>query len=163
MNHPTEVPLHRDLSADLPAVTEDQRHIGVALPREGSRRLTQGRGQYIDDITLPRMAHVVFLRSPVAHMRITHIDRSAAQSHPGVIAVVVGSEVAAVCKPWVATLAHLAGIKSAPQHAMAIDRATWQGEPVVAVVAESRAVAEDALALLDVQWQALPVEPRRWR
>ena len=156
MNHPTEVPLHRDLSADLPAVTEDQRHIGVALPREGSRRLTQGRGQYIDDITLPRMAHVVFWRSPVAHMRITHIDRSAAQSHPGVIAVVVGSEVAAVCKPWVATLAHLAGIKSAPQHAMAIDRATWQGEPVVAVVAESRAVAEDALALLDVQWQALP-------
>ena len=156
MNHPTEVPLHRDLSADLPAVTEDQRHIGVALPREGSRRLTQGRGQYIDDITLPRMAHVVFWRSPVAHMRITHIDRSAAQSHPGVIAVVVGSEVAALCKPWVATLAHLAGIKSAPQHAMAIDRATWQGEPVVAVVAESRAVAEDALALLDVQWQALP-------
>ena len=72
------------------------------------------------------------------------------------IAVVVGSEIAALCKPWVATLAHLAGIKSAPQHAMAIDRATWQGEPVVAVVAESRAVAEDALALLDVQWQALP-------
>ena len=156
MNHPTEVPLHRDLSADLPAVTEDQRHIGVALPREGSRRLTQGRGQYIDDITLPRLAHVVFWRSPVAHMRITHIDRSAAQSLPGVIAVVVGSEIAALCKPWVATLAHLAGIKSAPQHAMAIDRATWQGEPVVAVVAESRAVAEDALALLDVQWQALP-------
>ena len=156
MNHPTEVPLHRDLSADLPAITEDQRHIGVALPREGSRRLTQGRGQYIDDITLPRMAHVVFWRSPVAHMRITHIDRGAAQSVPGVIAVVVGSEIAALCKPWVATLAHLAGIKSAPQHAMAIDRATWQGEPVVAVVAESRAVAEDALALLDVQWDALP-------
>ncbi len=156
MNHPTEIPLHRDLSADLPAVTEDQRHIGVALPREGSRRLTQGRGQYIDDMTLPRMAHVVFWRSPVAHMRITHIDRNAAQSFPGVIAVVVGTEIAALCKPWVATLAHLAGIKSAPQHAMAIDRATWQGEPVVAVVAESRAVAEDALALLDVQWEALP-------
>ena len=156
MNHPTELPLHRDLSADLPAVTEDQRHIGVALPREGARRLTQGRGQYIDDIALPRMAHVVFWRSPVAHMRITHIDRSAAQAHPGVIAVVVGSEVAALCKPWVATLAHLAGIKSAPQHAMAIDRATWQGEPVVAVVAETRAGAEDAMALLDVQWEALP-------
>ena len=156
MNHPTEVPLHRDLSADLPAVTEDQRHIGVALPREGARRLTQGRGQYIDDISLPRMAHVVFWRSPVAHMRITRIDRTAAQALPGVIAVVVGAEIAALCKPWVATLAHLAGIKSAPQHAMAIDRATWQGEPVVAVVAETRARAEDALALLDVQWDALP-------
>ena len=156
MNHPTEVPLHRDLSADLPAVTEDQRHIGVALPREGARRLTQGRGQYIDDISLPRLAHVVFWRSPVAHMRITHIDRRAAQALPGVIAVVVGAEIAALCKPWVATLAHLAGIKSAPQNAMAIDRATWQGEPVVAVVAETRARAEDALALLDVQWDALP-------
>ena len=156
MNHPAEVPLHRDLSTDLPAVTEDQRHIGVALPREGARRLTQGRGQYIDDISLPRMAHVVFWRSPVAHMRIGPIDRTAALAMPGVIAVVTGAEVAALCKPWVATLAHLAGIKSAPQHAMAIDRATWQGEPVVAVVAETRARAEDALALLDVQWDALP-------
>ena len=156
MNHPTEVPLHRDLGAELPAVTEDQRHIGVALPREGVRRLTQGRGQYIDDIELPRLAHVVFWRSPVAHMRITRIDRAAAQALPGVIAVVVGAEIAELCKPWVATLAHLAGIKSAPQYPMAMDRATWQGEPVVAVVAETRARAEDALALLQVEWEDLP-------
>ena len=130
MNHPTEKPTHRDLGADLPAVTEDQRHIGVAIPREGVRRLTQGRGQFVDDIDLPRLAHVVFWRSPVAHMRITRIERSAAQELPGVIAVVTGPEIAAVCKPWVATLAHLAGIKSAPQYPLAIDRATWQGEPV---------------------------------
>jgi aerobic carbon-monoxide dehydrogenase large subunit len=156
MNHPTEKPAYRDLGTELPAVTEDQRHIGVALPREGARRLTQGRGQYIDDISLPRMAHVVFWRSPVAHMRITRIERSAAQKLAGVIAVVVGSEIAAICKPWVATLAHLAGIKSAPQYPMAIERATWQGEPVVAVVAETRARAEDALALLQVEWEDLP-------
>ncbi len=156
MNHPTEIPVHRDLGADLPAVTEDQRHIGVALPRAGVRRLTEGRGQFIDDIELPRMAHVVFWRSPVAHMRITRIERSAAQALPGVIAVVVGAEIAALCKPWVATLAHLAGIKSAPQYPLAMDRATWQGEPVVAVVAETRARAEDALALLDVEWEDLP-------
>ena len=127
MNHPTEVPLHRDLGTELPAVTEDQRHIGVALPRESVRRLTQGRGQYIDDIELPRMAHVVFWRSPVAHMRITRIERAAAQALPGVVAVVVGAEIAAICKPWVATLAHLAGIKSAAQYPMALERATWQG------------------------------------
>jgi aerobic carbon-monoxide dehydrogenase large subunit len=156
MNHPAEVPSRRDLGAELPAVTEDQRHIGVALPREGVRRLTQGRGQYIDDIDLPRMAHVVFWRSPVAHMRITRIERAAAQALPGVLAVVVGAEIAALCKPWVATLAHLAGIKSAPQYPLAMDRATWQGEPVVAVVAETRARAEDALALLVVEWQDLP-------
>jgi aerobic carbon-monoxide dehydrogenase large subunit len=156
MNHPTELPTRRDLGSDLPAVTEDQRHIGVAIPREGVRRLTQGRGQYVDDIELPRMAHVVFWRSPVAHMRITRIDREAARKLSGVIAVVTGAEIARLCKPWVATLAHLAGIKSAPQYPMAIDRATWQGEPVVAVVAETRARAEDALALLEVQWEDLP-------
>jgi aerobic carbon-monoxide dehydrogenase large subunit len=156
MNHPTERPTRRDLGADLPAVTEDQRHIGVAIPREGTRRLTQGRGQYVDDIALPRMAHVVFWRSPVAHMRITRIGREAAAGLPGVIAVVVGAEIATICKPWVATLAHLAGIKSAPQYPLAIERATWQGEPVVAVVAETRATAEDALALLEVEWVDLP-------
>jgi carbon-monoxide dehydrogenase large subunit len=156
MNHPTEIPTRRDLGTDLPAVTEDQRHIGVAIPREGVRRLTQGRGQFVDDIELPRLTHVVFWRSPVAHMRITRIERSAAQALPGVIAVVVGAEIAAICKPWVATLAHLAGIKSAPQYPMALDRATWHGEPVVAVVAETRAVAEDALGLLEVEWETLP-------
>ena len=156
MNHPTEIPTRRDLGADLPAVTEDQRHIGVAIPREGVRRLTQGRGQFVDDIELPRLAHVVFWRSPVAHMRITRIERSAAQALPGVIAVVVGAEIAAICKPWVATLAHLAGIKSAPQYPMALERATWQGEPVIAIVAETRAVAEDALGLLEVEWESLP-------
>jgi len=156
VNHPTDLPTRRDLGADLPAVTEDQRHIGVAIPREGTRRLTEGRGQFIDDIELPRMAHVAFWRSPVAHMRITRIERSAAQALPGVIAVVTGPEIAALCKPWVATLAHLAGIKSAPQYPLAMDRATWQGEAVVAVVAETRARAEDALALLEIEWEDLP-------
>ncbi len=68
----------------------------------------------------------------------------------------VGREIAELCKPWVATLGHLAGIKSAPQYPLAIDRATWQGEPVVAVVAETRERAEDALALLEVEWEDLP-------
>ncbi len=156
MNHPTDKPGRRDLGGDLPAVTDDQRHIGVALPREGVRRLTQGRGQFVDDIDLPRLAHVVFWRSPVAHMRIGRIERAAAQALPGVLAVVTGPEIATLCKPWVATLAHLAGIKSAPEYPLAIERATWQGEPVVAVVAETRAQAEDALALVEVDWESLP-------
>ncbi len=156
MNAPTEKPAHRDVGGDLPAVTEDQRHIGVAIPREGTRRLVQGRGQYVDDIEMPRLAHVAFWRSPVAHMRIKGVERAAAAALPGVIAVVTGPEIARICKPWVATLAHLAGIKSAPQYPLAIERATWQGEPVVAVVAETRARAEDALALVEVDWEPLP-------
>jgi carbon-monoxide dehydrogenase large subunit len=61
-----------------------------------------------------------------------------------------------VCKPWVATLAHLAGMKSAPQYPLAIERACWQGEPVVAVVAETREQAEDALQWLQVDFERLP-------
>ncbi len=65
---------------------------------------------------------------------------------PGVIAVVSGRELAEVCTPWIGVLGHFKGLRSAPQHALAIDRVTWVGEPFCAVVARSRAEAEDALA-----------------
>ena len=138
-------------------VTEDQRYIGSPVPRGGIERLTQGRGQYIDDIELPRLAHVVFWRSPVAHMRIKAVHGDAARAMPGVLMVADGHDIAKVCKPWVAVLGHLAGMKSAPQHALAVDRACWQGEPVVAVVAETRAQAEDALQHIVVEWEELPL------
>jgi carbon-monoxide dehydrogenase large subunit len=152
MNSPRELPDLREL-AD---VTEDQRHIGAALPRENVRRLVQGRGQYIDDVQLPRMVHVVYWRSPVAHMRITGIDAAVARKMPGVVGIFTGADLARLCKPWVATLAHLAGIKSAPEYPLAIERATWQGEPVVAIVAETRVQAEDALQHLRVDFEQLP-------
>lgn len=141
----------------LSPVNDDQRYIGVSVPRGGIERLTQGLGQYVDDIELPRMAHVVFWRNPVAHMRIISINAEFARAMPGVLLVVDGKDLARVCKPWVATLSHLAGMKSAPQYALAVDRACWQGEPVVAVVAETRAEAEDALGYLQVEWEELPV------
>ena len=155
MNSPREVPFLAEPAA-LPAVTDDPRHIGVSIPREGARRLVQGRGQFVDDIELPRLLHVVFWRSQVAHCRITRIDASAARAMPGVAGVFDGHDIARVCKPWVATLAHLVGLKSAPQYPLALDRACWQGEPVVAVVAETRAQAEDALQQLQVEWEDLP-------
>ena len=108
-------------------------------------RLTQGRAQFVSDVALPRMAHVAFVRSPHAHARIKRIDTAAAKKAPGVIAVVTGAELAKVITPWVGVLTHLKGIKSAPQHAIAVDRACWQGEAVCAVVARTRAEAEDAL------------------
>jgi carbon-monoxide dehydrogenase large subunit len=141
---------------ELHSVTDDPRYIGAPVARAGARRLVEGRGTYVDDIKLPRMAHVVYWRSPVAHCRIVAIVHEFARLMPGVIAIVDGAQVAAICKPWVATLGHLAGMKSAPQYALAIDRACWQGEPVVAVVAETRAQAEDALQYLQVEWEALP-------
>jgi aerobic carbon-monoxide dehydrogenase large subunit len=145
-----------DRPAPVAPVTEDQRYIGASVPRGGIERLTQGLGQYIDDIELPRMAHVVFWRSPVAHMRIKAIHADAARSMPGVLIVADGRDIAKVCKPWVAVLGHLAGMKSAPQYPLALERACWQGEPAVAVVAESRAQAEDALQHISVDWEELP-------
>ena len=130
-------------------------YIGKTVPRPNLDRLMQGRGLYVSDIELPRMAHVVFLRSPHAHARILAIDAGAARQMRGVIAVVTGRELAAVITPWVGVLSHLKGLKSAPQHAIAVDHVCWQGEAVAAVVATSRAVAEDAAELVSVDYEEL--------
>jgi aerobic carbon-monoxide dehydrogenase large subunit len=141
--------------APLHAVTEDPRYIGASHERPSARRLVQGQGVYVDDIELPRLCHVVFWRSPVAHCRILGIRADDARRMPGVVLVADGRDIATVCKPWVATLAHLAGMKSAPQYPLAIERACWQGEPVVAVVAETREQAEDALQKVEVDYEML--------
>jgi aerobic carbon-monoxide dehydrogenase large subunit len=130
-------------------------YIGKVVPRPNLERLMQGRGLYVSDMELPRMAHVVFLRSPHAHAKIVRIDVSAAKRMTGVVAVVTGTELAAVITPWVGVLSHLKGLKSAPQHAIAIDRVCWQGEAVAAVVATSRAVAEDAAEVVSVEYEEL--------
>lgn len=131
--------------------------IGKRVARPNARRLLEGRGTYVDDIELPRMAHVVYLRSPHGHARIRHIDGQSARGMPGVIAIVDGRQLSNYCTPFVATLSHLKGMKSAPQHPLAIERACWQGEAVLAIVAESRAQAEDALQAVNVDWEPLPV------
>src|SRR3712207_9491135 len=89
-----------DAPSKTPALSELDRpnsYIGRAVPRPNLTRLMQGRGQYVSDMTLPRMAHVVYVRSPYAHARILGIDATAAKAMPGVIAVVTGEELARVC------------------------------------------------------------------
>jgi carbon-monoxide dehydrogenase large subunit len=132
-------------------------YIGKTVPRPNLDRLLQGRGLYVSDLELPRMTHVVFVRSPYAHARIIKIDTGAAKKMPDVIAVVTGEELAAVITPWVGVLSHLKGLKSAPQRAIAVEKVCWQGEAVVAVVATSRAAAEDAAEAVAVDYEELPV------
>src|SRR5262245_55860134 len=144
-----------DVPPTLTALDRPNSYIGRSVPRPNLKRLTQGRGQYVSDVTLPRMAHVAFVRSPYAHARIAAIDSAAAKAAPGVIAVVTGAELTKVISPWVGVLTHLKGIKSAPQHAIAVDVARWQGEAVAAVVARTRAEAEDARALVAVDYEEL--------
>jgi carbon-monoxide dehydrogenase large subunit len=145
-----------DQPPGLTALDRPNSYIGRSVPRPNLARLTQGRGQYVSDVVLPRMVHVAFVRSPHAHARIVKIDTEEARKAPGVVAVVTGAELAKVITPWVGVLTHLKGIKSAPQHAIAVERACWQGEAVCAVVAKSRAEAEDACALVDVEYEVLP-------
>src|SRR6201982_3559419 len=96
-------------------------YIGKTVPRPNLDRLMQGRGAYVSDMELPRMAHVVFLRSPHAHAKILNIDVAPAKQTSGVVAVVTCKELADVITPWVGVLSHLKGLKSAPQHAIAIE------------------------------------------
>ena len=131
-------------------------YIGTSVPRPNARRLLQGRGTYVDDIRLPRLVHAAFLRSPYAHARIKRIDSAAAAAMSGVVRIVTAADLAGLYTPWVGVLTHLKGMKSAPQHPLARERACWQGEPVAAVVAESRALAEDAAARIAVEWEELP-------
>ncbi|ADZ70924.1 xanthine dehydrogenase family protein molybdopterin-binding subunit [Polymorphum gilvum] len=145
------------MSIDFGNPDRPNSYIGRTVPRPNARRLVEGRGRYVDDIVLPRMLHVAFVRSPHAHARILSIDTEAARAVPGVRRIFTGAELAAHCTPWVAVLAHLKGLKSAPQHAIAVDRATWTGEAVAAVVADSRAAAEDGAALVEVGYEPLAV------
>ncbi|MDB5802975.1 MAG: xanthine dehydrogenase family protein [Betaproteobacteria bacterium] len=146
-----------ELPVSAPGTKADTGYIGKSIPRANAKRLLQGRGAYTDDLRFPRLAHVVFFRSPHAHARIVSLDLSKARQSPGVIATFDGHAIAEYCTPWVAVLSHLKGLKSPAQYAVAIERACWQGEAVAAIIAETRAQAEDALQLIEVEWEELPV------
>ena len=146
-----------DLIADRWILDRPNSYIGRSVPRPNAPRLAEGRGTFVDDIELSaRAGHAAFVRSPHAHARMRSIDTAAAKAAPGVIAVVTGRELAEIHDPWVGVLTHLEGLKSAPQYALPLQTATWQGEAVVAVVAESRAKAEDAAELVAIDWEVLP-------
>ncbi|HTO50698.1 MAG TPA: xanthine dehydrogenase family protein molybdopterin-binding subunit [Burkholderiales bacterium] len=151
MNARAELPLH------APGTQVDKGYIGQSVPRPNAKRLLQGRGAFVDDLRFPRLAHVVFFRSPHAHAKVKKLDLTKAARQPGVIACFDGRAVAEYCTPWVAVLGHLKGIKSAAQYAIAIERACWQGEAVAAIVAETREQGEDALAHVVAEWEELPV------
>ncbi len=130
--------------------------VGLAVRRPNARRLIHGDGKYTDDITLPHMLHVAFVRSPYGHAQIGQINIGVAKASPGVVAIFTGADIAEVCKPLISIAAHRPGHKSAKQYVVAIDHACYQGEPVAAVVANTRAEAEDAADLVLVEWTELP-------
>lgn len=131
--------------------------IGQAIKRKEDPRLITGEAKYLDDIQLPNMAHVAILRSPYAHARIKGIDISKAAALPGVIGVFTGKDFMDLNPMPCAWQA--GGVKNNVNTPRVLEpeKVTFTGAGVACVVAESRYIAEDALALIEVDWEPLPV------
>jgi len=126
--------------------------IGQSLPRREDAALLTGAGRFADDLGIkPGTLHCAVLRSPHAHARLLGLDTAAALALPGVRAVLTGEDVRQWSAPFVS------GIRQPMQHwCVAVERVRYVGEPVALVVATDRYVAEDAVDLIDVQYEALP-------
>ncbi len=126
--------------------------VGKSLKRKEDLRLLTGRGSFIDDIRLPNMKHAAILRSPYPHAWIRGIDISDAMKVPGVKGVLTGEDVAKMSKPFPV------GVPVPPKYySCAVDKVRFVGEPVAVVVADSRYIGEDALDVIRVDYEPLPV------
>jgi carbon-monoxide dehydrogenase large subunit len=139
--------------------------VGEGRPRAATRRFIEGRGRYLDDISFPRMAHLAFVRSPFAKAHFSTIDIKEALRVPGVFAVVTGADLESCCAGWHGGATSYPGFDPPLQRALASSCVGYAGEAVAAVVAETRAIAEDGAELVGVDWRAQPASaPRRvWR
>lgn len=130
--------------------------IGARVQRVEDPRLLTGAGEYVDDIKLSDMLHVAILRSDHAHAVIKTIDTTEATAVSGVIGIYTAAEVNGLLKPLTA-FSRMPKYQSTPLVPLADGKVRYVGEPVCAVVAESRYIAEDAVGLIDVDYEALPV------
>jgi len=124
------------------------RYVGKRTPRKEDGRLLTGRGQFVDDIRLPGMLHVAYVRSPVARGTITGIDKTAALDVPGVYAIYTHEDLSSV---KIDVMNFFFGPVQCPVTILANGRVACVGDPIAMVVAESRAIAEDAAAIIEVE------------
>jgi carbon-monoxide dehydrogenase large subunit len=137
------------------AQAANPRMVGVSVPRREDHRLLTGAATYLDDLDLPGCYEAAFLRSPHAAARIVSIDTSAAAALPGVLGVWTGADLALLAKPIPPKVTH-PQLRDIPRLPMPADAAKFVGEPLAVVVAVSRYVAEDALELIDVEYDVRP-------
>jgi len=96
--------------------------IGARVKRDDDPRLLTGRGRYVDDLTLPRLVHVAFVRSTHAHARLARVDLDSARQAPGVVGVLAGDAAARLCKPYRGVLLHYQGMKTGAMLPLAVER-----------------------------------------
>ncbi|WP_216328826.1 xanthine dehydrogenase family protein molybdopterin-binding subunit [Deinococcus aestuarii] len=133
-----------------------EKYMGQALKRKEDPRFITGAGQYTDDFVVHGMLHAAMVRSPYAHARIGNIDKSGVEGMPGVVAVYTGDDVKAAGIGSIPVGWLLPELKVPGHHAIAQGEVNHVGDIVAVVVAETRVQAEDAAALLDVEYEALP-------
>lgn len=139
---------------DRPAAT-DRKLVGQPVRRVEDARLLVGLGRYVDDRPAGHALHVAIRRSDQAHARIRRFDLDAARALKGVRGVFVAADLVGLVKPAIAT-SRMADYQSTPIHALANGVVRYVGEPVVAIVADSRYIAEDALELVEIDYEPLP-------
>jgi carbon-monoxide dehydrogenase large subunit len=132
---------------------EPQRWVGNRLPRREDPRMLRGAGRFVDDVASPHAHHLAFVRSPVASGRITGLDVEEARTLPGVIAVLTSADLG---HPHLTAVLERDEFVPTAMPLLAHDRVRYAGEPVVAVVADSRYAAEDAAEAVQVEVEELP-------
>jgi carbon-monoxide dehydrogenase large subunit len=140
----------------MEAPHREGRTVGQPVKRVEDGRLLVGQGRFVDDLHLPRMVHAAFVRSPHAHARILGVNAHRAAAAPGIVAVLAAEEAARLCRPWRGILTDYTGMKTALQYPLALGRVRYVGEPVVAIAAADRYLAEDACDLVEIDYEPLP-------
>jgi carbon-monoxide dehydrogenase large subunit len=141
-----------------PPVAPPQPHtpvVGTSAPRKEDDRLLRGAGRFTDDVDPAHALEMAVGRCPYPHARIVAIDTTAALALDGVVEVFRGADVAARSEP-IGILRPVPGAPAIPHYALAQATATYEGQPVVSVVATSRHVAEDAVELIEIEYEPLP-------
>jgi carbon-monoxide dehydrogenase large subunit len=133
------------------------RYFGAAVPRIEDPELITGRGRYLDDIRLPGMGEAAFVRSVHAHARIKRVDVAAAMAAPGIVAVLTAADLGVAGKPTPQFAPSPLIVQDRTQHVLASSAVHFVGETIAIVVADTRANAEDAVALVEVDYEPLPV------
>jgi carbon-monoxide dehydrogenase large subunit len=130
---------------------------GERIDRNEDPRFLRGEGRYLDDVDATGALHVALLRSPIAHARLTSVDVSAARAHPGVERVYTCDDIGRLDRPLPLLIPHPAMTQPRTQRPLARDEVFYAGQVIAAVVATDRYVAEDAVELIEVDYEPLPV------
>ncbi len=126
--------------------------MGRSLPRREDLTLVRGQGTFVDDVHLPGLLHVAFLRSPYAHALVKGVDTSSARQQAGVVHILTGADLDLQIPTWM----KLPDLRTPPRPLLARDRVLYVGEPVAAVVATDPYLARDAAESIDVDYVPLP-------